>query len=70
MFRTSEQPGGGTQGGLILLTLFDLIFNNIVRNCLTLMVEDQLVAQEGMVLSVSRCMGIFYAYDGGVGSQG
>ena len=47
---------GITQGGLILPTLFNFIFDNMVRNWLSLSVEDQLVAQEGLLLVVSRCL--------------
>ena len=31
-----------------------------MRNWLALTVEDQLVAQEGLVLAVVRCLGLFY----------
>ena len=41
----------------------------MVRNWLALMVEDHLVAQEGLGLAVGRCLGLFYADDIVVGSQ-
>ena len=50
-------------------TLFNLIIYNVVRNWLALTVEDQLVAQKGLGLAVGRCLGLFYVYNGVVGSQ-
>ena len=50
-----------TQERLILLTLFILIVNTIVQNWLALMVEDQLVPDEGLGILVGRCLGLFYA---------
>ena len=49
------------QGGLISPTLFNLIIGKVVWKWLAMMVEDQLVAQEGLVIEVGRCMGLFYA---------
>ena len=40
-----------------------------MRNLLVLMVDNQLVAQEGLVLAVGKCMGILYADSGMVGSR-
>ena len=50
---------GTTQDGIISPTLFNLIVDNMVQNWLVLMMEDQLVAQEGLGVAVGRCMGIF-----------
>ena len=36
---------------------------------LALIVEDKLVAQEGLRLAVGRCLGLFYANNGMVGSR-
>ena len=36
----------------------------MVRNWLTLAVEDHLVTQEGLGLAVVRCLGLFYADEG------
>ena len=36
-------------------------------NLLALTVEDHLVTQEGLVLAVGRCLGLFYVDDGVVG---
>ena len=58
-----------TQGRLISSTLFNFIFDNMVRNWLAPMVEDQLVAQEGLGLAVGRCLGLFYADSSVVGSR-
>ena len=51
---------GITQVGIILLTLFNLIVDNVVWNWIEMMVEYQLVTQEGLVLAVGRCLGLFY----------
>ena len=40
---------------------------NVVRNWLLLMVEYQLVDQEGMGLVVGKCLGLFYTDNGVVG---
>ena len=55
---------GTTQVGLILPTLFSLIVDNVVRNWLVMMLEDQLVAHKGLGLEVGGCMGLFYADNG------
>ena len=60
---------GTNQGGLVLPTLSNLILDSVVRICLALMVEDQLVAQKRLELAVGRCLGLFYTNDGMVGSQ-
>ena len=52
---------GTNLGGLIPTTLFDLVVKNVARNWLSLMVEDQLIAHKGLVLSVGRCLRLFYA---------
>ena len=51
---------GTTQGGLISPTLFSLIVNNVLRNWITLTVEYQLVAHEGLGLVLGVCLGLFY----------
>ena len=40
-----------------------------VRNCISLTVEDQLVAQEGLVIAVGKFQRIFYEDDRDVGSR-
>ena len=59
---------GTTQGRLISTTLLNLIVYNVVSNWLAIMVEDQLLAQEGLGLAVGRGMGLFYKCDGVAGS--
>ena len=49
-------------------TLFNLIVDNVVRKCLALTVEDQLVSKEGLGLALGRCLGLFYAKARVVGS--
>ena len=41
----------------------------VVRNWLALTVEDQLVDQEGLGLSVGSCLGFLYVNNGVVGSR-
>ena len=61
---------GDMQGGLISPALFNLIVDNVVWNWLALTVEDQMITQEGLGLAVGRCLGIFYAENSVVVSQG
>ena len=65
-FKTTR---GTTQGILISPTLFNLIVYNVVCNWLALMVDDQLPAQEGLGITLWRCLVIFYANGGMVGSR-
>ena len=51
---------GTTQGILISPTPFNLMVDTVVRNWLALAVEDQLVDQEVLGLTVGRCLGLFY----------
>ena len=48
-----------TQCGLISLTLFNFIINNVASKWLVKIVEDQMVAQEGLVLALGKCLVIF-----------
>ena len=64
-----KETRGTTQGRLISPTLFYLIVNNVVRNWLSLTVEDKLVAHEVLVLVVGRCLGLLYSDDSVVGLQ-
>ena len=65
-FKTTR---GTTQGILISPNLFNLIVYNVVCNWLALMVDDQLPAQEGLGITLWRCLVIFYANGGMVGSR-
>ena len=60
---------GTTQGRLISPTLFNLIVNNVVRNWITMTVDDQLVTHEESVIAVGRCLVLFYAENDVVGSR-
>ena len=60
---------GKTQSGLVSLTLFNMVVENVIRTRLSMMVEYQRVYQYGLVETVGRCVGVFYADDGMVGSR-
>ena len=60
---------GTTQGGIILLNLFNFIVNNMEKKWLALILEDQLIDQEGLEMAVGRCLGIFYTDYGVTGLQ-
>ena len=60
---------GTTQGGLMSLTLFNVVVDNVIRTWLDIMVEDQRVAHDGLGDTIGRCLGVFYANDGMVGSR-
>ena len=60
---------GNTQGGIVSPTIFNLIVDNVVRKWLALMVEDQLVAQDGLGLAVGRCLVLLKTNDGMMGSR-
>ena len=58
---------GTTQGGLKLLTLFNVVVDNVVRHWLSMTVEDDTVIHDGMVHAVGWSMGVFYRDDGPIG---
>ena len=58
-----------TQGYLISPTLFNLIIENMVHNCLVFIVEEKLFAHEGLGLTVGQCLGLFYTNNSMVGSR-
>ena len=60
---------GTMQGGLVSLTLFNLVVDNVIRTWLDMTVEDQRVAHDGLVDTVGRCLGVFYSEDGMVRSR-
>ena len=60
---------GTIQGGIILPTLFNIVVDNVVWNLRTFMVEDELVAYDVLGLVIGRCLGLFYANHGMVGSR-
>ena len=57
------------QGGLVSPTLFNVVVDNIIITWLATTVEDHREDHEGLGKSVGRCLGVFYAYYGMVGSQ-
>ena len=59
---------GTTQGGLIPPILFNTVVKNVVRNWLSMTVEEELVVHNGLGLAVGQFMGKFYADNGLVGS--
>ena len=58
-----------THGGLVSLNLFKMVVDNAIITWLDIAVEDQRVAHDGLGETVRRCMGVFYTYDGMVGSR-
>ena len=57
------------KGGLVYPTLFSVVVENIIRTWLAIIVDDQRVAHDRMREAVGRCLGVFYADDGMVGSR-
>ena len=55
---------GKTQGGLVYLTLFNVVVDNVIRTWLDMTVEDQSVYHDVMGDTVGRCLRVFYADDG------
>ena len=60
---------GTTQGGLMSLTLFNVVVDNIIITWLAMTVEYQRMTQDGLGETVGRCVCIFYADDGMIGSR-
>ena len=60
---------GTTQGGLVSLTIFNLVVGNVIRTWLTKKVEDQKVDNDGLVKTIRRCLGLLYDNDGILGSR-
>ena len=55
------------QGGLTSPSLFNILVDNVVRNCLSMKVEDEAVINDGLGHAVGQIMGVFYTYDGIIG---
>ena len=49
--------------------LFNVVVDNVIRTWLAMTVEDQMVDHERLEETVGKCLGIFYADDGMVGSR-
>ena len=60
---------GTTQGGMKLLTLFNVVVEKMVRNWLSMTVEDDTIIHDDLGHAVGQIMGVFYAYNGFIGSQ-
>ena len=58
-----------TQGGLVSPTLFNVVTGNAIRTWIDMTVEDKMVAHDRLGETVGRCLGVFYANDGMVGSR-
>ena len=60
---------GTTQGGLVSTTLFNVMVDNVIKNWMAMTVEERRVAHDGMGETVGRCLEVFYAENGMVGSR-
>ena len=57
------------QVDIISPNLFNMVVDNVVRTWLVIIIKDQIVALEGLVLNVGRCLVFFYANDAMVWTQ-
>ena len=57
------------QGGIISVTMFNVVVDNVVRMWLAETVENQAVTQELLGLNMGRCLVFFYNNDGMIGSR-
>ena len=60
---------GKMQGGLVSLTLFNLVVDNFIITWMAMTLEDHRVGHDELVETVSCCLGVFYANGGMVGSR-
>ena len=58
-----------TQAGLVSLTLFNIIVDNVIQTWLAMTVEYQRMAHGGLREALWRCLRVFYADDGMVVSR-
>ena len=58
-----------THGGIISLTLFNVVVDNVVWTWLVMTVKDQTVQQEGLGLNMGRLLGVFYNDDRMIGAR-
>ena len=58
-----------TQGGLMPLTLFNAVVENVIRTWMAMTVEDQRVAHDGLVENFGCYLGVLYDNNGMVGSR-
>ena len=71
IFHVSALPDtrGTTQGIPMSPTLFNVVVENVIRTWMTMTVEDQRVAHDGLGETVGRCLRVFYAKYGMVSSR-
>ena len=50
-------------------TLCNVLLNNVIRTWLIMTVEDHRVVLNGVGENIGRFLGVFYSYDGMVGSR-
>ena len=58
-----------TQDGLLSPMFFNVLVDNVIRTWLAMKVEDQRVANDGLVETAGRCLGVFCSNDVMVGSR-
>ena len=58
-----------TQDGLVSLTLFNVVVDNVIRTWMYMTVEYQRVDHDGLGKTVGRCLGFFDVNDLMAGSQ-
>ena len=58
---------GNTQGGLALLTLFNVVAERLVRHCISITLEDETVIRNGLVNALVWSLGVLYVNDGILG---
>ena len=60
---------GTTQRGILSPTLFNVVVDNFTRSWLSMTIEEQRVAHDGLGKTVGQCLGVFYTDDGMVRSR-
>ena len=58
-----------TQGGLVSPMIFNVEFDSVVRQWISLTLEDVAVIQDIMVHLLGRSLGVFYTHDSILGSR-
>ena len=57
------------QGGLVSLTLLNVVVENVIRNWMAMIIEDQRVDHDGLGETIGLCLVFLYADDGMIGSR-
>ena len=60
---------GTTQGGLVSLTLSNVLVDNVIRTWISMTVQDHRVDHDGLGETVGMCVGVFYSGNGIVSSR-